>query len=160
MIFNPANKTVSGIVQPMDRGNIGSMFDQPGVFEYGLFEGIAAAGNGKLYCPPSNCGVVAVCDPVSQSIEFIAGAGLGSQHNTWAGVVMSPNGFLFCAPARARCVLVIDPGLTWQACQWVGTTCGSRLTRGTLTQDALTVNQRAFGLVGAIVPSSPATLPP
>ena len=28
----------------------------------------------------------------------------------------------------------------------------SRLTRDTLTQDALTVNQRAFGLVGALVP--------
>ena len=107
MLFHPATKTFSRRVQPMDRGHIGSMFDQPGVFEYGLFEGIAAAGNGKLYCPPSNCGVVAVCDPVSQSIEFIAGAGLGSQHNKWAGIVMSPNGFLFCAPARARCVLMM-----------------------------------------------------
>ena len=106
--FDPVHGTFSHFVQKLDLEGVKAV-ESNSCLEYGLFCGIAAAGNGKLYCPPSNAAGVAVIDPIKSTVSFIQGAGRGSQRNRWAGIALAADGRLYCAPARARSVLVITP---------------------------------------------------
>mmetsp|Transcript_62307 Transcript_62307/g.202025 ORF Transcript_62307/g.202025 Transcript_62307/m.202025 type:complete len:580 (+) Transcript_62307:51-1790(+) len=79
-------------------------------FERGnLFGGIAAAPNGKLYCPPQSTVFVLVVDPSAQSISYIEGAGRASRRNNWSGIALGVDGLLYCSPQTETGVRVIDP---------------------------------------------------
>ncbi|CAE8625226.1 unnamed protein product [Polarella glacialis] len=107
LTFDTVSESYSHFVQKLDPSDIEDAFECS--FSSGLFGGMAAAGNGKLYCPPTNASAVAVVDPASKQISFIMGAGRNTQQDKWAGIALAENGLLYCAPARARSVLVINP---------------------------------------------------
>ena len=109
LVFDTVRESFSHIVQPLELELVDTVLGADCRVEYSLFGGVAAADNGKVYCPPTNSGSVAVYDPSQKRISFIQGAGRSSQRNKWAGIAMAPDGHLFCAPARARSVLVINP---------------------------------------------------
>jgi hypothetical protein len=70
------------------------------------------AGNGKIYCVPSNSESVLVIDPAADivaSIDLPPGPPDPAEEFKWYGGVLAPDGRIFCIPWSTSHVMIIDP---------------------------------------------------
>ena len=56
------------------------------------------APNGKIYCIPYDSTVVAIIDPVLNTVDTTSITGLSTASGKWSSGVLAPNGKIYCIP--------------------------------------------------------------